>query len=200
MVYQQKREKTEQAIKETLVQLLKQQSIHTINVTDIANTAGVNRVTIYRHFADKWEILESIEGDVLASLVQPHQRLQLSLQETFVTGEDKTSIIEALTEFLRVFHQQLDRLQVLTSYQANLGFSNKLLKFMIELETRSHPYIHQRLSSQTRELFSYSIMSMLLGIIEYWTEHPTMTAEELANFIFNVRFGASQQLNQQQAE
>lgn len=198
MIYHKKREKTEEAIKEALIQLLKQHSIHTINVTDIANTASVNRVTIYRHFSDKWEILESIENEVLTRFIQPHQNLKLSLQKALEMGLGKEYILKPLSEFLSVFHLQLDKLQVLTSGHSNSGFSNKLLKFLIELETDSHFYTHLQISSKTQELFSYSIMSMLLGIIEFWSNHPNMTSEELAEFIFDVRFGAIHQLNQRQ--
>lgn len=192
MVYQQKREQTELLIKESLLDLLKTQEIHTINVSSIAQRAGVNRVTIYRYFADKWEILESIEGDVLASLVHPHKALQKGLQE----NASKEEVLQALTDFLTVIQRQLDTLQILTSYQSHLGFSNKLLKFLIELEKTSHPYIHQRLAKPAQELFSYTTVSLFLGVIEYWIQNPTITAEELASFLFDVRVGAIRQLNQ----
>lgn len=202
MIYPKKREKTEEAIKEAikeaLIQLLKQQSIHTINVTDIANTASINRVTIYRHFSDKWEILESIENEVLTRFIQPHQNLKLNLQKALEIGLGKEFILKPLSEFLSVFHLQLDKLQVLTSSHSNSGFSNRLLTFLIELETQSHSYTHLQIPSNIRELFSYSIMSMLLGIIEFWSDHPNMTSEELAEFIFDVRFGAIHQLTQRQ--
>ena len=42
---------------EALIQLLKTKNYHDITITDIANKAGVARLTFYRNFKDKDDIL-----------------------------------------------------------------------------------------------------------------------------------------------
>ena len=44
---------------EALLQLLKKHSFEDITVTDIANKAGVTRVTFYRNFNSKEEIIKN---------------------------------------------------------------------------------------------------------------------------------------------
>lgn len=53
-----KKSKTEKKIQDALLLLLKTESINHITMSQIAQKANLNRVTLYRHYNDKWDILE----------------------------------------------------------------------------------------------------------------------------------------------
>ena len=58
-------EKTRQAFIDVFCELYSQKPIEKISVQDIANKAGYNRSTFYQHFADIYELLDSVESDLL---------------------------------------------------------------------------------------------------------------------------------------
>lgn len=59
-------EKTRQAFIDVFCELYSQKPIEKISVQDIASKAGYNRSTFYQHFADIYELLDSVESDLLS--------------------------------------------------------------------------------------------------------------------------------------
>jgi AcrR family transcriptional regulator len=51
--------RTRQGIREAFLALLAEQSFEQVTVSEIAARAQVNRVTFYKHFIDKWDLLSS---------------------------------------------------------------------------------------------------------------------------------------------
>ena len=48
--------KTNDKIENALLSLLQVKDINQVTIKEIAQKANVNRVTIYRHYNDKWDI------------------------------------------------------------------------------------------------------------------------------------------------
>lgn len=67
-----KNNKTNDKIENALLSLLQVKDINQVTIKEIAQKANVNRVTIYRHYNDKWDILEKIEEKFLHKLDVPH--------------------------------------------------------------------------------------------------------------------------------
>ena len=60
--------KTEKALYEGLLNLMKDKSFEEINVVDICNAALINRSTFYDHFNDKYELLQALMDDMAIEL------------------------------------------------------------------------------------------------------------------------------------
>ena len=65
MVYIKKTTKTQKKFEETLLKLMKSKKFETITVNDITELADVNRSTFYRHYLDKYDLLEKIEDNIV---------------------------------------------------------------------------------------------------------------------------------------
>lgn len=59
-------ERTDKAITNTLIALLKTKSFEKITVQDILDETPVNRATFYAHFHDKYEIAERMQEELLS--------------------------------------------------------------------------------------------------------------------------------------
>lgn len=59
-------EKTRQRFIEVFCELYSQKPIEKISVQEIANKSGYNRSTFYQYFADIYELLDSVENDLLS--------------------------------------------------------------------------------------------------------------------------------------
>jgi len=191
--YTNKTEKTKKAIKKALLELLENENINQITTSQIARKANINRVTLYRHFDDKWNILENIEDDFLAQLIEPHARMRLRIQNEQELQNRQHA--EELVYFLNVFHENLTLLNILMNNSGDMNFTNKMIKFLIKLEQLSHPYLEINVPIAEKELFSYYTISSLIGIIQYWISHSSYTAEDMAGFFFKMRLGAIKELS-----
>ena len=179
--YHKKSKKTDQIIESALLKLMDSSDLNKITMNELADMANINRVTIYRHFNDKWAIIEQIEARLFTALKKPHQKMldQLALKSD--------NGIEYLTNFLQVFKDNLVTIRILISSHGDLSFSTKLMDHLLEMEGLSHSLMHLQANNDLQELFSYYSISALIGIIRFWTIHPNYSAKEMATFFFKMR-------------
>jgi AcrR family transcriptional regulator len=87
--------RTRRALQRALEELMAEKSFTAITVLDIAERAGVNRVTFYAHFQDKFDLLEEA---VRASF---RERLRARLASGApLTPENVSLLIQIVCEFL----------------------------------------------------------------------------------------------------
>ena len=94
-----RQEQTRQRIVEAAVELHQARGPAATTVSDVAERAGVGRVTVYRHFADETELLRACSGHYFAShpapdperwraIADPADRLRTGLGETYAYHRD----------------------------------------------------------------------------------------------------------------
>ncbi len=80
---------TQTVLKQTLLTLLEKKPINKITVKEVCELAELNRATFYSHYADCFDLLESIENDMLKDFAQ-------SLQ--YIRSPDVSSLLNAIYE------------------------------------------------------------------------------------------------------
>lgn len=68
--------KTKRNLKNTLIELLNEKMFEQITVKEICERSQTSRITFYTHFADKYELLDSIFQEYLASARNEYAELQ----------------------------------------------------------------------------------------------------------------------------
>ncbi len=63
--------RTRLALREALLALIEEKGFETLIVQDIADRAMINRVTFYKHYRDKYDLLEQIMQEMLSELSTP---------------------------------------------------------------------------------------------------------------------------------
>ena len=182
--YTKKNDKTEKRIMDTILTLMQSYEFNNITMNQIADNAGLNRVTLYRHFDDKWDILERIESDFFQAAEAPHREMIEQLKKSSEDYQDARSV---LAGFLEIFEENLDILEVLMNDNGDSRFTNKLLNFLLKREKLSHPVLGINNLGVNQEILSYYEISGLVGIIKFWTNHRQYKAKDMANFFFAVR-------------
>ena len=107
---------TLRVLKESLLQLLEQKPINRITVKEVCEKAELNRATFYLHFSDCFDLLESIENDLLRDF-------RKSL------GESGTSDIESL---ISAIYGMIDRNENVCRVLMFENPNTALLRKMIE--------------------------------------------------------------------
>ncbi|MEW4372052.1 TetR/AcrR family transcriptional regulator [Paenibacillus kandeliae] len=60
--------RTQQWIREALITLIEQVGFAAVTIQNLTHQAGINRATFYQHYQDKYDLLEHITTNMLASL------------------------------------------------------------------------------------------------------------------------------------
>lgn len=59
---------SKQLLKDSLIRLLHEKSIHNISVREICEHAQINRTTFYKYYGSPYDLLECIENELLANI------------------------------------------------------------------------------------------------------------------------------------
>ena len=127
--------RTRQLLQQSLLELMQEKRFASITVHDIAERASVNRATFYTHFADKYDLLDSIIREQfqreVASKLPPGSRwgvntLQVLIGAVFdflrkVLNEHKPTDIELDPLFERIVQEELA--EVLSSWLKQVPIS-----------------------------------------------------------------------------
>lgn len=90
--------RTQQALREALETLLREQGYAATTVSDITTRAGINRATFYAHYADKGELFEQVVARHFAEVLRTYGPWQSGISR---------ADIEALFRTLCVFMAQV---------------------------------------------------------------------------------------------
>lgn len=82
-------DRTEKILKDTFVQALKKMPIEKIQVTTLCNLRGFDRSTFYRHYEDIYDLLSSVEDDLVDEL----SKLEEDLLKAPIDGINPSKII-----------------------------------------------------------------------------------------------------------
>lgn len=63
-----RRTPTKGQVKRAFIELVREQGLKKLSMSDIARRAGVNRGTLYLHYTDKYDLMRRLEDDVLDDL------------------------------------------------------------------------------------------------------------------------------------
>jgi len=91
--------RTRESLRQALLSLLNEQSFETVSVHEIAERAGVNRVTFYDHFTDKFSLL----GDIISESFREHLRLRAAAKPD--GGCPLRPLILAACDYLSMLNQ-----------------------------------------------------------------------------------------------
>lgn len=68
--------KTKQALKLTLIEMMKEQSFQKIKVKDLCERANTSKLTFYTHYDDKYALLHDVAADMEREVFIKYQELQ----------------------------------------------------------------------------------------------------------------------------
>lgn len=161
---------TKKIIKDTLSDLIEEKGFNAISVTDLTKRANINRGTFYIHYADKYDLLEQVEEELIKE-IQEHTKnvdcLDL-LNINLVNDSDPFTI--RLLEYIK---ENASFIKAILGPKGDPMFRIKLKK-LIEANL-----FEKQLSSQynprnmlvEEEYFISYVLSAHLGVIMHWLEN-----------------------------
>lgn len=185
-IYEQKNEQTRQLIEETLLRLLAEKTFSKISVRDLTTAAEINRGTFYLHYIDKYDLLETVEQNLLDGLASASSEIQ---PEQVLKEARKGELSQFSMQVFHYIDAHAQKFKVLLSSNNQSGFVKRLQRFFIT--QFSQKYTKHEFTLNDPDLPSHYLAafaaSAFLGIIEEWiTTDEHESPEQMATYFVRI--------------
>lgn len=164
--------------------LIQEKEFQKITIHEIAEREDINRGTFYLHFADKYEMMDRFEEEMI-------EKVERAIVENLPEQRSKERFIEkrydTIAQILACFEKNKDLLQFLlkanySSFQAK--FRNKIKRIASEMALPAIGKLRYEISD---DLFAFIFTSILLSLAEYAFQSKTsIDIKRSAELIFNI--------------
>lgn len=146
---------TKKLMKDALLELLEQHPLNKITVTDVCQSADVNRSTFYAYYEDVEALMLDIENDVLAQLPGSPERPDIYSDEKFLRT------LKVFFDYVRE-NERLFRIMIVV--RDSDSFNQKLVKAVMERYRRVSGNVD---SLSERYAYIYCV-SGVIGMMKAW--------------------------------
>lgn len=153
-------QKSKQAIMDSLIKLMFEKDFESITINEIAETANVNRGTVYLHYVDKFDLLDQCIDAHLKQLV-----------ESCIPEEDIASTSKAA--MLRTFEYLEKDSFFYSTMMTNKGisaFRNRVMTTMEHILGKQMDLIDLD-KDLNKEITLQFLASAFTGVLEWWIIH-----------------------------
>ncbi|MGP4080019.1 TetR/AcrR family transcriptional regulator [Pseudalkalibacillus sp. R45] len=169
---------TRMVLKDSLMALLKKKQISSITIKELCELADINRSTFYAHYADQYDLLESIEEAFIEDMVATFNEYNFSKEE------EAYQMTEKLFEYIA---EKNEICQTLLSENSDIHFQKKGMMITKQFIFKNL-MIENKVDEETFEYITIFFVSGSIHVIKKWLENgmnktPKEMAEILNNFI-----------------
>ena len=182
-MYEKKRRKTEKQIETSLLQLMKEHTFETISIRQLIDLAEVHRSTFYRHYLDKYDLLEKIEDRLLGDLQTYYQE---SLESACLFKLEKDfKVADYIHEKQNLFHffePYLEDLAILLGPNGSPTSLLRLQEALREIFWQSISLADPHLEEVEVDLLLNHQAASFMGTLTYWLAHSRYKAQQMSDF------------------
>lgn len=149
--------RTKQALKDSLLSLMKKKHYTIIKVNDITNHADYNRSTFYSHYKDKNQLYQDILADFVNGIISA---LKSNPKKNKIEEEQSTPLHHVFT----YIYQNRTLLEIMYSDKKVPGFFNFMYNRLIDM---FYEELDGRIEVDTI-IYCHYITSTLMSVIGHW--------------------------------
>ena len=172
---------TQAALKDSLIELMKEKSITQITIKELCEKADINRSTFYTHYSDQYQLLHSIEDETLSWVKEAIAG--------FSGKTEKNDFIMNIEKIFEYLIENKNHIQVLMSEQGDIDFQRNLLIVIYEQcgTWLADDFVADASKSDRYLVF---LINGSVGLIQYWLKNGMKeTARDMSEFIYDMTFG-----------
>ncbi|WP_248705898.1 TetR/AcrR family transcriptional regulator [Convivina praedatoris] len=171
---------TNEKIENTLLQLLDKMPFNKVSVNNICELAAINRSTFYRHYVDKYQVLDDIEQKILQQL----RAISSSEFEQSTSVSDLAVNLEAIIQqMLAVVEANQSTLFLLLNQNGDANFQNQLKQVFVERMRDSWQRVNQHLKVDNHGIDTglsiEFIVSADMTILNYAVNNPQISHQQI---------------------
>ncbi len=174
-------QRTQKLILEALLELTARKGFAALTVSDITQNAGINRATFYRHYQDKFDLLNSYAQTV-------YEMLEDSPPKSNEAGERQMHA--GLVKILEHIRANSKFYKVMLGKHGDPGFTETIRQYIQKRIRRLLPEDLQRDQAFLELYVAYS-SSASIGAVLWWLDHEfPYSAKELASRLRQLEIGS----------
>ena len=172
-------EKTENDLKQAFWKLYAEKPIEQITVSEVAQLAGYNRGTFYLHFQDIYDVLGTIEQDLLQQMSSCVETCMQRLD----AGDEPIDCMQGVLDF---YTGQRDYIVVLLGPHGDPAFTAQLKSLLKPLWRTYVLHKEPDESEQETDLVLEYTLSGALFMISRWLQNPHgVSPEKLLHLVYH---------------
>jgi AcrR family transcriptional regulator len=176
--------RTHKLVLEALLDLTVQKGFSTLTVSDITKQAGINRATFYRHYQDKFDLLNQYAQTVYEMLDTP---LEAKPRKSIKTNANQ--VFPGLVKIFEHIRNHAKFYRVMLGKNGDPVFTEKIRQYIQKRIRRSLPVGLQNDKMSVDLYVSYS-SSASVGAVLWWLEHDMpYSSEEMATLLHRLESG-----------
>jgi len=161
--------RTRKFIIDSFIELLEKKDFNSITISDITKGAMINRATFYRHFLDKYDLLEKvIKEDLLENVLK-----ELSNNEEF-SEEMLKSLFLSITTFHMSLSTRCQRSYLDMSVNIEAILKKELEQIIFQSLLKKYP----KESNDRLRMLATMLSWMIYGASIDWKENSSKSPEE----------------------
>jgi AcrR family transcriptional regulator len=178
--------KTRNAIRNSLIELMKQKPIMQITVSEICEKADIHRTTFYAHYDNQYDLLKQIEQEVLTHYDEMLDEKKLSQH---CTDQQIIAMAENLLHHIAINYNSV---QVLLSKNGDIYFQEKLIgRVTMHFRQLRKKYIGDIADDQKNGYYSVFLVHGAIAIIQLWLKNDMdMPVTEIAQILLKFAQGS----------
>ncbi|MHB9291949.1 hypothetical protein Holit_01037 [Hollandina sp. SP2] len=172
---------TRMVIRDSLIELMKQQPITDITIKEICNLADVSRPTFYTHYRDQYDLLQSIEDEVGVYFDN-------NIFANKVKKCGKREITQMIENVLQYIENNSNYVQVLLSENGDIGFQRKIFhRFVDHLQYMLKNYSGKISDEAKIECYSIYTVHGIIALVHHWLKNSMkIQSHELAGMLVEL--------------
>ena len=162
---------TKMMIRESFIQLLKEQPVSKITVTKICEIAEINRATFYKYYQDAFDLLQKLEQELLEEILNSLSQFeQLSIRESFI-------------QLLEHLKKRGEWFQIIGSSHGDPQFASRILSVCYENASFLIQKFFPHLTGTQKKWLYYFLAHGYGGLLGCWLDNGLQEpTEEIARF------------------
>lgn len=174
--------KSKAAIQTAFLELLEEKGFQKISASEIIKRAEINRSTFYAHYDDKFDLMNSIENDLLLQFKQIAE--QAPFDYTAPGQIESNAVLSHVLRVLSFFTDNSRILTLLTGENGDPTFSSKLQNFIMTTSLEKHMTVMLPIPVNYA---SAAVLGMLSGLLMEWIKGGYKeTPEEFIDIILRI--------------
>lgn len=176
---------TEDTIKLSFIRLYEQSGIDRVSIRAVCEEAGISRTMFYRYFDDKYQVLESIEDELIEGMRQINRRLVDVPLNEYRRGEPFPVFVDTA----RYIRSQEAYFRPLLNVHGDPQFIFRWKK-QIRADVRQK-FVHDSITTFNLDVVTELFAAAIVGLYTYWFfENPGLSCEELSEIAGNLLCGS----------
>lgn len=182
-------QRTQKALREALLQLLKTYPLQKIAVTKLCELSDLNRTTFYTYYSDPTDLFNSIVDDVI-------ERLEIGIRDSF-SSNSFDSLMQLCDSITRNIFENRELYCILFSARSDINFMQRVSSLSQRNPFSNFQEQNPDYSSETLEYLLLFLLNGCNGILQQWIvgnfrEPPELISQYMQLFCSSTLTGMNE--------